>query len=142
MSRARVNWRRIQMALVGVRHAQRKLDAIKVRGGEGDGAAAAGCEALASWRVRYAGCTLPGLRAAWLLAVPWPPEPVPCVAPQAWREPRESLAAMAGICLLCFLPRLAIPALLLWLAASTLAAQPGEIGALLGGPSWGGRTCS
>lgn len=30
MSRARVNMRRIQMALVGVRRAQRKLDAIKV----------------------------------------------------------------------------------------------------------------
>lgn len=30
MSRTKVNWRRIQMALVGVRRAKRKFDAIKV----------------------------------------------------------------------------------------------------------------
>lgn len=75
MSRARVNYRRIQMALVGVRRAKRKFDAIKT-----------------------------------------------------WQEPWESATAMAGILLLCFLPRMAVPALLMWLVMSTLGAQPEDWG--------------
>ena len=47
---------------------------------------------------------------------------------QTWKEPKHSLAAMAGICFFCFLPRLAIPALLAWLVVSTLAAQPDNAG--------------
>jgi hypothetical protein len=35
---------------------------------------------------------------------------------------------MLGICFFCFLPRLAIPALLAWLVVSTLAAQPDNAG--------------
>ncbi len=48
MSRTRVNWRRVQMALAGVRRAKRRFDAIKVRrwgwgvGGVGGGAAGPG----------------------------------------------------------------------------------------------------
>ena len=38
---------------------------------------------------------------------------------------------MAGICFFCFLPRLAIPALLAWLVVSTLAAQPENAGGWL-----------
>lgn len=47
---------------------------------------------------------------------------------QTWKEPRESAAAMAAVCLLCFLPRLAVPALLAWLVCATLAAQPDDAG--------------
>lgn len=57
-----------------------------------------------------------------------PSWPTPC-CPQTWKEPKHSVAAMAGICLFCFLPRLAVPALLAWLVLSTLAAQPDDAGA-------------
>lgn len=36
MSRAKVNLRRIQMALIGLRRLKRKFDAIKVRWAEAD----------------------------------------------------------------------------------------------------------
>lgn len=47
MSRTRVNWRRVQMALAGVRWAQRRFDAIKVRAGQGIGRRAQECGAEA-----------------------------------------------------------------------------------------------
>ncbi len=46
------------------------------------------------------------------------------------------MAAMAAICFFCFLPRLAIPALLAWLVVSTLAAQPENAGGWHGDGSW------
>jgi hypothetical protein len=50
---------------------------------------------------------------------------------QTWQEPWESVAAMAGIVLLCCAPRFAVPAALAWLVAATLAAEPdfeGKVG--------------
>lgn len=75
MSRTRVNWRRVQMALAGVRWAQRRFDAIK-----------------------------------------------------SWQDPVESGVAVLGVLLCCYLPRLALPALLAWLVLSTLTAQPPDFG--------------
>ncbi|KAL4424975.1 hypothetical protein ABPG77_002860 [Micractinium sp. CCAP 211/92] len=75
MSRTRVNWRRVQMALAGVRRAKRRFDAIK-----------------------------------------------------SWQDPAESCVAVLGVLLCCYLPRLALPALLAWLVLSTLALQPADFG--------------
>ena len=59
---------------------------------------------------------------------------------QSWQNPWHSLAAMAGVILFCFLPRLVVPALLAWLVQSTLAAQPENAGGWVGGwHNWRGR---
>ncbi len=53
----------------------------------------------------------------------------PCPAVQSWQDPAESCVAVLGVLLCCYLPRLALPALLAWLVLSTLALQPADFGA-------------
>ena len=56
---------------------------------------------------------------------------------QTWQEPWESVAAMAAIVVLCFAPRVAVPLVLAWVVAGTLAVQPEFEGARAWAP-WAG----
>jgi hypothetical protein len=130
MSRARVNVRRIKMALVGLRRVHRKFDAIKARRLLGrllrTFTSMGSSPAAAVQGMPWVAMTLPAGRCIDCRAASFPPP-----ASQTWQDPWQSVAAMAAACFLCFNPSRAVPLLLGWVVVATLSAQPDYEG---GGP--------
>jgi hypothetical protein len=123
MSRARVNVRRIKMALVGLRRVHRKFDAIKARRLLGrllrTFTSMGSSPAAAVQGMPWVAMTLPAGRCIDCRAASFPPP-----ASQTWQDPWQSVAAMAAACFLCFNPSRAVPLLLGWVVVATLSAQP------------------